>query len=68
MIRTRRLVLRRATWADLAAVHRVMSNPAAMRYWSRPEHETVEETRRWLDYMINPPADSLDSCWTWRAR
>ena len=31
MIRTERLVLRRATWDDLEAVHRLFSDPRAMR-------------------------------------
>lgn len=60
MIRTARLILRRATWDDLDAMHRVFSNPAAMRYWSRPEHETVEETRRWLRDLVEPTPDSVD--------
>jgi hypothetical protein len=36
---------------DLGARDRpsaVMSHPQAMRYWSTPEHETLEETRLWL--------------------
>jgi ribosomal-protein-alanine N-acetyltransferase len=60
MIRTDRLVLRRATWDDLDAVHRLFSEPRAMRYWSRPEHETLEETRHWLRFLVEPAADSLD--------
>ncbi|MFO1202870.1 MAG: GNAT family N-acetyltransferase [Tabrizicola sp.] len=60
MIRTARLVLRQATWDDLDAVHRLMSDPRAMRYWSRPEHETLEETRHWLRFLVEPEADSLD--------
>jgi RimJ/RimL family protein N-acetyltransferase len=60
MIRTARLILRRATWGDLDAMHRVFANPAAMRYWSRPEHETVEETRRWLHDLVEPAPDSVD--------
>ncbi len=60
MITTARLVLRRARWSDLAAVHGTMSDPRAMRYWSRPEHETVAETREWLRDMVEPPADSVD--------
>jgi [ribosomal protein S5]-alanine N-acetyltransferase len=59
-LRTARLVLRQATWDDLAAVHRVMSDPRAMRYWSRPEHETVEETRHWLGFLVDQAADSRD--------
>lgn len=60
MIRTARLTLRRATWGDLDAMHRVFSHPAAMRYWSRPEHETVEETRRWMSDLVDPGPDSVD--------
>lgn len=60
MIRTERLVLRRATWDDLDAVHRLLSNPDVMRYWSRPEHATLEETRRWLQDMVEPGPESID--------
>jgi [ribosomal protein S5]-alanine N-acetyltransferase len=60
MIKTERLLLRRATWDDLAAVHRLFSNPAAMRYWSRPEHETLDETRKWLRHLVEPAPDSVD--------
>ncbi len=59
-IRTGRLVLRQATWDDLEAVHRLFSNPQAMRYWSRPEHETLEETRHWLRFLVEPASDSMD--------
>lgn len=60
MIQTARLTLRRATWDDLDATHRLFSNPVVMRYWSRPEHETLEETRRWLRELVEPGPDSLD--------
>jgi len=60
VLRTARLTLRPATWDDLAAAHRLFSNPAAMRYWSRPEHETLEETRHWLRFLVEPAPDSLD--------
>lgn len=60
MIQTARLTLRRATWDDLDATHRLLSNPVVMRYWSRPEHETLEETRRWLRELVEPGPDSLD--------
>jgi [ribosomal protein S5]-alanine N-acetyltransferase len=59
-IRTTRLVLRQATWDDLEAVHQIMSDPRAMRYWSRPEHETLEETRHWLGFLVDQAADSRD--------
>ncbi len=58
---TERLVLRRARESDLAALHDCFSRPEAMRYWSTPEHETLEETRVWLERMLNPsqPADDF---------
>lgn len=59
-IRTERLVLRQAGWDDLEAVHRMMSDPAVMRYWSRPEHETREETRHWLGFLVEQAEDSRD--------
>lgn len=59
-LRTARLVLRQAVWADLEAVHRFMSDPRAMRYWSRPEHETLEETRHWLGFLVDQAPDSRD--------
>jgi RimJ/RimL family protein N-acetyltransferase len=51
-IRTPRLLLRRARPDDLAALHAVLSEPVAMRYWSTPPHRTLAETREWLDSMI----------------
>jgi ribosomal-protein-alanine N-acetyltransferase len=60
MITTDRLILRRATWDDLDPVHRLISNAQAMRYWSRPEHETLEETRHWLRFLVEPAPDSVD--------
>ncbi|MFN4191735.1 MAG: GNAT family N-acetyltransferase [Tabrizicola sp.] len=59
-LRTARLVLRQARWDDLEAVHRVMSDPRAMRYWSRPEHATLEETRHWLGFLVDQADDSRD--------
>ena len=49
---TERLVLRRARPDDLEAMHEVLSNPVAMRYWSSLPHESVEQTRDWLASMI----------------
>lgn len=59
-LRTERLVLRQAVWEDLDAVHRIMSDPRVMRYWSRPEHETLEETRHWLGFLVDQAPDSRD--------
>ncbi len=52
ILRTPRLVLRRARRDDLHDLHAAFSRPEAMRYWSTPEHETLEQTARWIDDMI----------------
>jgi RimJ/RimL family protein N-acetyltransferase len=59
-IHTARLTLRRARIEDLDAIHAVMSDPEAMRYWSTPPHATLEESRAWLISMIEEPADIRD--------
>jgi RimJ/RimL family protein N-acetyltransferase len=60
-IRTQRLLLRRATMEDATAMHRLMSDPVAMRYWSTPPHVELAETERWMDSMVNiDPATSDD--------
>jgi RimJ/RimL family protein N-acetyltransferase len=51
-IRTERLILRRAKMADAVAMHAIMSNPIAMRYWSTPPHSVLAETERWVASMI----------------
>jgi RimJ/RimL family protein N-acetyltransferase len=60
VIRTRRLVLRPARIDDLAAIHAVLSDPRAMRYWSTPPHDSLAQTQEWLEDMINPPRESHD--------
>lgn len=58
---TPRLRLRRARPDDLAAMHAVLSHPQAMRYWSTPPHDDLEQTRVWLGKMIAAdPAESDD--------
>lgn len=52
MIVTDRLILRRARMEDLDDVHAMLSHPAVMRYWSTPEHETLEQSRKWLAGMV----------------
>jgi [ribosomal protein S5]-alanine N-acetyltransferase len=60
-IRTERLLLRRATHEDAGPMHRIMSNPVAMRYWSNPPHKEMEETERWMASMVEAdPAKSDD--------
>ena len=52
VILTPRLTLRHARPDDLPAVHAIMSDPQVLRYWSTPPHETIEQTKEWLDGMI----------------
>lgn len=54
---TDRLVLRRAVIGDLQAMHSVLSDARATRYWSTPPHETIEQTQVWLDGMIASPLE-----------
>src|SRR5476649_2077006 len=54
---TARLKLRRAAMSDLSAFHEILSDPAAMRFWSSPPHRDLDRTRDWLEGMVaeGPP-------------
>ena len=43
---------------DLDAVHALLADPRLMRYWSTPEHESIEQTRAWLAGMVEAGANS----------
>lgn len=60
VLRTPRLILRRPRPGDLADVHELLSDPPVMRYWSHPEHETLDQSRDWLQGMIEAGEDSDD--------
>ncbi len=51
-LRTARLILRRALPTDLVELHEVFGDLRAMRYWSTPPHQTLRETKAWLDRLI----------------
>jgi ribosomal-protein-alanine N-acetyltransferase len=57
---TPRLRLRRAQASDLDGLHAVFSDPTAMRYWSTPPHADRQQTRDWLDGMIEAAPDVSD--------
>lgn len=59
-IETPRLVLRRARADDLADLYAVMSREDAMRYWSTPPHASPEETRAFLQSMIEGARGAAD--------
>ncbi len=59
-LRTDRLILRRARPEDLAAMHAVLSDERAMRYWTNGPHTELAETERWLRSMIDSPRELSD--------
>lgn len=59
-ILTPRLRLRRAAAGDLHALHALLSDPLAMRYWSTLPHEDLGQTSAWLAEMIAAPPDAAD--------
>jgi [ribosomal protein S5]-alanine N-acetyltransferase len=59
-LRTDRLILRRARLDDLEAMHAVLSDERAMRYWTNGPHAELGETERWLRSMIESPAEVSD--------
>ena len=59
-IRTARLMLRRAKIEDLNAIHAILANPEATRFWSTPPHTSVEQSREWLRSMIDAPPETSD--------
>ena len=59
-LRTDRLILRRARPDDLEAMHAVLSDARAMRYWSHGPHADLARTKEWLDSMIDAPPETSD--------
>lgn len=60
VITTPRLTLRPARPDDLEAMHAVLSDPRATRWWSTPPHRTLAQTRDWLAGMIANGPDHPD--------
>ena len=58
MFTTDRLVLRPPQARDLADIHQVFSDPEALTYWSSGPHASLEETRAWLQPLLDDPAAS----------
>ncbi|MEY4305027.1 MAG: hypothetical protein RIT52_1202, partial [Pseudomonadota bacterium] len=57
---TARLLLRKPRPADAEALHLAMREPAAMRYWAHPEHETLDRTHAYVAKMIAAEATGGD--------
>jgi RimJ/RimL family protein N-acetyltransferase len=49
---TERLVLRRMMLADVPALHAILSDPEAMRYWSTLPHDSLAVTEAWVAQTI----------------
>jgi len=54
------LVLRRLRAGDVSDLHTIFSNTAAMTYWSHGPHQSLEETRAWLDKALTAPSETSD--------
>lgn len=67
-LHTPRLILRTARASDLDAMHAVLSDPRATLWWSTPPHETLEQTKAWLDAMIANGPDHPDFVVEWNSR
>ncbi|WP_284274605.1 GNAT family N-acetyltransferase [Sphingomonas astaxanthinifaciens] len=52
--------MRRARIEDVGAMHRIMRDPEAMRFWSTLPHESVKTTADWVRSMLSPPQESDD--------
>ncbi len=59
-ILTPRLRLRRARLEDADALHEVFADPRAMRFWSTPAHTSFEQTRRFVEAMVEAPDEVSD--------
>ena len=51
--RTERLLLRPARKDDLEPLHAILSDARAMAYWSSPAHTDIDQSRKWLQSMID---------------
>jgi len=59
-IATQRLVLRRFRLDDAPAMHRIMIDPVAMRFWSTPPHESLQQTQAWVRSEVEAPPELSD--------
>lgn len=57
MIATARLTLRAARADDLDDLHAIFSDARAMRWWDRPAHDDIAQTRAFLDWFGTPDPD-----------
>lgn len=58
MFTTERLIVRPPRVSDLDDIHALFSDEAALTYWSFGPHRSVEETRVWLQPLLNDPGSA----------
>jgi RimJ/RimL family protein N-acetyltransferase len=56
ILETPRLILRRLTAYDSAALHAMFSDAETMRYWSSLPHEQLAETEAWIEESVQTMA------------
>ncbi|MBX3503345.1 MAG: GNAT family N-acetyltransferase [Alphaproteobacteria bacterium] len=52
ILRTERLILRRVRASDAPAMHAILSDPAAMRYWSTLPHADLAQSEAWIEGTV----------------
>lgn len=79
MIRTERLLLRRAALSDIDAFHAIMTDKDVMRYWSNPPHEDRAQTEAFVKQLMQWTTPEVEEwviewdgrcigkagCWRW---
>jgi [ribosomal protein S5]-alanine N-acetyltransferase len=60
MIKTKRLLLRGARLDDATEMHKILSNPEAMLYWSTPPHSELAQTQAWIADMVAATANGRE--------
>jgi ribosomal-protein-alanine N-acetyltransferase len=58
-IQTSRLLLREARESDAADLHKIYSDPEAMKYWSTLPHTSSTQTVEWLNKMREEPQNGI---------
>jgi RimJ/RimL family protein N-acetyltransferase len=59
VIKTERLTLRPFEPGDAPAMHAILSDPDAMRFWSTLPHADLAETERWIASSIAANAEGM---------
>lgn len=58
-LKTPRLLLRAAEFADAERLFPAFTDPEVMKYWSEPPHQSITRTREWLASMTNSPQNGV---------